>query len=134
YGRDTQRVEVRNLLDHTRERSRVPNAGTGRTGEAADVHFVDDRLVNWTPERLVALPVVGRRVHDRAAHRRRDVVVGSNGLRALPKMLSNPARLRTDEHFVGIEAMTRCDIRWPIHAECVKGSWSAASNKHVPGM
>ena len=38
------------------------------TGEAGDVHLVNNQVLYWLAERLVALPVVVVKVDDDAAH------------------------------------------------------------------
>ena len=69
HSRHAQRLEVRNLLDHARERSGMRHARTRGPCEAADVRFINDRFMNRPIQRLVALPVIHGRIHDRAAHR-----------------------------------------------------------------
>src|SRR4051812_2212961 len=42
----TQRLEVRNFLDYPQESSGMAHFGTGRAGEAADMHFIDDGFIH----------------------------------------------------------------------------------------
>jgi hypothetical protein len=41
-----QRLEVRDLLNYPQEGSGMAHFGTGRAGEAADMHFIDDGFIH----------------------------------------------------------------------------------------
>jgi hypothetical protein len=130
--RNAQRLEIRDFLDHSGERAGLLDAGTRRAREAADVHFVDDGLVERPLERPVAFPVVVRGIDESAAHRRGQVVVGTHGIGALPEALGNAPRIWADEHFVRIESVARRGIRWSIDAKGVVDPRPTPANEHVP--
>src|SRR5262249_46647158 len=70
--RDTQLLNVRDLLDQTGKRTALGfcDSRIRMTGETAHVHLVDDRLSAGTPQRAVSLPVVRVHVDDSTLHGR----------------------------------------------------------------
>src|SRR3970040_765602 len=56
--RDAERLEVRNLLDDAAEGPRMRDARGRMAREPADVHFVDDGVVQIAPQRLVVFPII----------------------------------------------------------------------------
>ena len=57
------------------------------TGEAGDVHLVNNQVLYWPAERLVALPVVIVNVDDDAAHRGSQIVGRPDGIVPVEKRL-----------------------------------------------
>ena len=72
-------LKVGNLLDHSSIRATdlLGNAGTRVASEPSHVHFVNNGLRRWPPERGVAFPVVRAGINDHAFHRGCGVAVFS---------------------------------------------------------
>src|SRR5947209_7796182 len=71
-GRDTEFLEVGNSVDESCVRAAGPfiHARIRMSGEAPDMHLVNDRVRRRAAKRGVSLPVVSCGVDDHALHRR----------------------------------------------------------------
>src|SRR5215471_8820511 len=99
-------LEIRDLLDHAGERAArlLRDARARMTGETRDVHLVHDGPRRRSPERDVAVPVVGRDVDDHALHRRSRVVAEApGGVAAVGLGHHDPATIRIQENLARIE-------------------------------
>src|SRR6516164_8573480 len=73
------------------------------TGKAGHVHLVNNQVLYWPAERLVALPVVVVKVDDEAAHRGRHIVGRSDGIVPVEKRLGVAQGVWVDQHLVAVE-------------------------------
>ena len=72
-GRDSQRLQIGNLLDHAEVGPGMFHAATGILRETANVHLVDDRFREITADVAVAFPVE-QVVHDDTFGRADDAI------------------------------------------------------------
>ncbi|KAA0236571.1 MAG: dUTP diphosphatase, partial [Armatimonadetes bacterium] len=82
--RDSEGLEIRNLLDDALERTRVLDIRGLRLGKTADMGFVNDQVAHRRVERRVAFPVVIRLVDHDAPHRRGEIAAGRASVAAAP--------------------------------------------------
>ena len=85
------------------------------TGEAGDVHLVNNQVLYWPAERLVALPVVVVKVDDDAAHGGRQIVSRPDGIVPVEKRLGVAWGVWVNEHLIAVEPKPYAvEILWPI--------------------
>lgn len=95
--------------------------------------IVDDRVLHWSIERDIALPVILTGVYDHTAHRRRKVVRAAAGGCAVPERVVVPARVRIDQDLAGIEPQAaRGQVARAIRPIRVVDSGLYALHIHVP--
>jgi len=82
----------------------------------------------------IALPVVIRRIDNGTPHRGGDVVIGPDGLGSLPQLFMDAARVRADQHLVGIEAVSFRRVRRAVYTKRVSHARPAAPDEHMPEM
>ena len=112
--RNAQRAQIRDLLyqagvgaAHSFVHARVRVAR-----EPADVHLVDDRARRRQIERGVAFPVVARRIHHHALHRRRCVVaLAARGLAGIPVRHDHLEAVRVDHELRRVESKPTGGVR-----------------------
>ena len=103
------------------------------SGEAADVHLVDDQVLHRPAERLVALPVIVVNVDDDAAHGGREVVDWPYGIIALEECLGIPQGVGVDQYLIAVEAKSvAVEILWTINAVGVMSARSQAPDINMP--
>ena len=114
-GGDAEFLEIGNLLDQTGigAASVLGDAGTGMAGESAHVHLVDDGPGGGPFQRRITFPIVRRRVHHHALHRRRRVVAFSTGsVTAVVFRHNDAAAIWIEQHFGRIKPHPLRGIKW----------------------
>ena len=102
-------------------------------GEAAHMHFVDDRPRGGPVERPVAFPIVGTRIGHHTLHRRRAIVAFLPGRFATVILRNNgAASIWIEEDFGGIEAHSARRIVRPLNSIAVDLPGSHARHEYVP--
>jgi hypothetical protein len=122
-----QRLQIRNLLDHAQIGARVGNAAARAGREAADMHFVDDRVGQTTPQVPVPLPVEG--VVDHHALRRPD-----DGVAAGQKMAGERPRIGIDEPGLAVEQLAPLGIERPVGLEVIELAMPYPRHEDAPDI
>jgi hypothetical protein len=103
------------------------------SGEAADVHLVDDQVLHRPVERPVALPVVVVNVDDDTAHGGCQVVGGPDGIVAVEECLGITHGVGVNQYLIAVEAKSLAvEILWTINAVRVMGARLQAPDIDVP--
>ena len=104
-------------------------------GEAAHMHFVDDRPRGGLVKRPVAFPIVGTRIGHHTLHSRRAIVAFLPGSFATVILRHNgAASIRIEEDFGGIEAHSARRIVGPVNSIAVDLPGSHARYEYMPVM
>src|SRR4029077_10441780 len=135
HRRDSQFLQVRNLLDQARKSTAFlrSDAGTWVAGEAAHMHFINDGLSRGFVERCVSLPVVSMRICDHAFNGHRGVIASHLGCVATVVLWNNnAASVRIDENLVRIETHSTQRIEGTVNAVTINLSGFHARYEYVP--
>jgi hypothetical protein len=135
--RDAQLLKVRDLLNQTGERAAglLADTGTGVAGKAAHMHFIDDGLRGWPPQRLVAFPIVGGWIDHDALHRGSTVNSGLfGGIAAVEIRNGDATAVGIKKDLGGIDPHAARRIPWPFDAIAIDLARRYARDEHVPIM
>ena len=128
-------LQIRDFLDQARKgaASFLCDAGARMTGEAAHMHFVDDRLRRRPVKRRVAFPIVRTRLDHHTFHGRRAIVAFLPSRFATVILRNNGgASIWIEEDFGRIESHSTRRIVGPLSSIAVYLPCSHARHKYVP--
>src|SRR5690606_37225053 len=125
--RHAERLEIRNLLDHSQIAAGIFDAARLDAREAADVHLVDHSLRDAAAQMAVALPI--EKVVDHDAFGWADDAVGVR-----LKIAGKGFGVRIDQPCAPIEALPAGWIEWPVGLEMVKLTLADVGNEQAPDI
>ena len=102
-------------------------------GEAAHVHFVDDRPCGEVLQGGIGFPVVGGRIRHHALHSGSGIVAGQAGsLTAVVRRHHYGAAIGVEQHFGGVEPHASRRVKRPMHTIAIDLPGLYARHENMP--